>query len=325
LIPFYIGITGIDFGYHWDENDKIIKPIAHSVRVGSIFPKSYYYPSLLHEIGMTILYSQGLFQKLLSSENQNLKEILLEKVYKHDFLIQMRSIIVLFSSLTAILIYFTVLTLRNDFWEALVASLLFISSWEISYHSRWLTVDPLAMFFGTLTLLFISKFIKSMPSQLWIDLAAISAGITAGSKYNGGLVLILVLVAAFLNLRTNFDKKIFKLIFRIIVFSALSFFLTTPGIIFEWRILLSHLKFQFVTYNSGHFGYTVQSVWQHLFVLCEYFLCSVPSKYLFLSILISSLAILGLLDLFKKDKKNFYLWFLVMKNPTQGGLLWRPI
>jgi hypothetical protein len=165
------------------------------------------------------------------------------------------------------------------------------------------------MFFGTLTLLFISKFIKSMPSQLWIDLAAISAGITAGSKYNGGLVLILVLVAAFLNLRTNFDKKIFKLIFRIIVFSALSFFLTTPGIIFEWRILLSHLKFQFVTYNSGHFGYTVQSVWQHLFVLCEYFLCSVPSKYLFLSILISSLAILGLLDLFKKDKKNF--WILI--------------
>ena len=125
-------------------------------------------------------------------------------------------------------------------------------------HSHYATVDIPVTFLVLLAFLF-SVLVWREGKWRWYLLAGFSAGLAAGSKYNGGLVLIPLLTAHLLRVAPGFHRDNSYPRILIPPLAALgavmiAFFLTTPYILREPATLFRDLKSQshyLISYGHG--------------------------------------------------------------------------
>lgn len=286
-----VEIVGVDFGLHWDE-DKLVKSIQWSVDHTTVLPNSYLYPSFTHTVGLLTLGTD--VARWYFSERTvgiSLRETLLKATDKANFLIRMRLWTILGASLALIWVFGASRAMSDNPWEGLFAAGLLGLSWEVSYHARWFTVDPWLLNFGALTLFFLCLARTSTRAGLWFFAAAATAGLAAGTKQTGVLLLPGVLVLA---------KKNRGIL--IAVFIAV-FLLTTPGLLFQPTVFFRDALFQYQTY--GHLGndaYTVGRGGDHLWRMIAYLGLSVFSRFTPLAFLVSLLVVIGAIRLWKNDR-----------------------
>lgn len=142
-IAVFAGGWAADYGVHWDE-DKLIQGIQWSIEHKTLLPNSYLYPSLLHMISLGLLGIQAIGHLFIVQEIsffQSIQGI----AATHTFLISARWMTVLISSLAIFWVALAIWTWRKNPWEAVLGAALLGFSWEVNYHSRWFTVDPLMM------------------------------------------------------------------------------------------------------------------------------------------------------------------------------------
>lgn len=123
-------------------------------------------------------------------------------------------------------------------------------------HSRFATVDVLAAFFVVLCLHFSLKLLRA-PSEperddLWnrkqILLAALFAGLAAGTKYNAGLVVLAILAAIWLAK----PKRPAQLAGAAILVTAMAFVLSTPGIFTNSEAFWRDFSYELSHSREGH-------------------------------------------------------------------------
>ncbi len=293
------GIWGLDFGVHWDERTRMIGPIVNCLHFRSVLPQFYWYPSFTIDLGLLALLPEAI--PLFFSGHRDLFMPALQQVaVGQSFLFRMRILSLVVSGLTLVWTYLWVRSWRKNKWEAVGAAALLGSSWELATHSRWFTVDTFALHFTTLTLMAAWIFLKK-PSLQKIFWAGAAAGLSAGSKYNAGLILLPVLYLA------ATDKRIQqkgRFVLTALGAALLFFFLSTPGALFQTRIFFEGLTYQQQVYGSGHSAFTVPRGIPHLGLMLSYLATTAGSPFFPFALGIALLAVIGLIDLIATDKRT---------------------
>jgi 4-amino-4-deoxy-L-arabinose transferase-like glycosyltransferase len=119
-----------------------------------------------------------------------------------------------------------------------------------SEHSHYITPDIIVTFFATLTLLF-AALIYRTGARRWYLWAGVAAGLTIGSKYNVGIVLLTVVLAHFLA-DQGWRGKL-KWLGESVGLALATFFVTTPFMLFDFAGFLNEIAFQVRHYTIlGH-------------------------------------------------------------------------
>jgi 4-amino-4-deoxy-L-arabinose transferase-like glycosyltransferase len=305
LTVIYIGIGGVDFGYHQDEQNTT-GLVNKYIRTGNILPSWYAYPSLTTYLPVfaTVPYAipyvahYGFDPKLL-------KNYVLKNVVRGNstFLLNIRKVFILTASASVLWVYLVCLAWGRTWKEALLAASLLGFSWEVGYHSRWVAPDAIMMQFGVLAILLTMIGVRQDKGRLkWFILSAAAAGLATSTKYPGGLLIVPVGVAVFLFREKDSSVRILlrNLILVSVVF-IIAYLVMTPGTILEFDIFIENVLGEIGHYARGHGPHTVGAGWEHFTLIITYLSRVVFSPYQPIAIFFFMASILGGWAIFKES------------------------
>jgi len=308
-IVFYVflvvnGWLGANFGRHWDEH--LFVEFADDFHInGRWLPTLYLYPSFCYFL---TLLAAGIFRLL----HPGLADVpsLLQNM---DFSMFSRGVFVCVTSLCVVWVYILALKITRRYWFAFMAGLIFCSSFEFSYHSRWAVSDLIAVQFACLStlMLFLDM---SLARRVWWS--AFVAGIAAGTKYTAGIVCLNILIALATNIQPWKSAGQVKMLIRQLIpvgtLFGLAFFITTPGCVFHMKSFFRDLLMQKSIYAGGHLGYTVNPGWEHFSKITAYIAQTLFSPLPAASIIIGAFCLTGTWFACLKREWNIFGLFLVM-------------
>lgn len=270
------GLRGIDFGYHWDERWHV-PPAREMVVSGLFLTRPYGYPGMSKLLVLVPALDDGLRALW---HGGNLRQVLAAMATAMDtpnYLLQARSVCLMVSALAILWVYLAAGVLTRRWWQATLAAALLGLSWEFAYHARFVATDCLLTQFSALCLLFLVLHLRRGQSG-WLWAAAIAAGLGAGTKYPGAILLgPVMLCAAVLKPATLWQR-----IARVVTVGALavgSYLVTTPGTVLDPIIFTDWYTAAHAAYAKGHIGYTVPIGFPHLWILIRYLVLNLFSSY----------------------------------------------
>jgi 4-amino-4-deoxy-L-arabinose transferase-like glycosyltransferase len=284
--------SGIDFGFHWDEDFNKIDSVAYSLQNGfTLLPEQYSYPGVGYWLTISALTPELLHEIADGKrDSEALKNTLLHTLREKAFRLRLRRMFGFLTALTTVWIYFAVLSWGRSWLEALCAALFFTFSWEMVYHARWIAPDGILMQFGALTFFLLSLAWRT-GSRRAICFAAMAAGFACGSKYPGGLLLLPILAVIWLathSLRRAFTDSVLTLA----IFTA-SYLITTPGTVLQPFTFYRSVAYQMHVYATGWFGYSVGPGFEHLSRMLIYFGTQLGSAFEPFAILMMAFCLAG--------------------------------
>jgi len=284
LFLITIGIFGVlstDFGDHWDER-MIFKSVINSEETGLLLPRRYFKPSIPYDITM------------IATAVKSTDDLL-------NFKVSVRKVFFLLSILSCIPIYFFTTSLLENSWSGLLSALMLITSFEFTYHARWIAPDALLVLFVSCSILSQYKIITDK-KPLWIVVSSILLGLCFSTKYPGGIVVVPLIISILLSKKYNW-------ILLSLTIAGLTFILTTPGAVLEPKLTFKQIVWIANAYNNGwHIGYITKSWIDYFIKTIVYLFAIAPSKNIILSCMLFPLFIVGFMSIFKK--KTIALWFL---------------
>ena len=165
-----------------------------------------------------------------------------------------------FGTLTVLVVYFMGRRLRTRRTGLLAAALL-AGSYLHVIHSHYATFDVMVGFLASLTLLF-SDLIRTDEKAKWYLLAGLSAGLAGATKYNGGVVVVIPLVAHVLAKRWDEWGLINGRLFLIPAGFLLGFFAGNPFALGNFTEFLNGLALVLHHYGTEQPGFEGTSNWR---------------------------------------------------------------
>ena len=177
-----------------------------------------------------------------------------------------------------VLVIFLILLRLTDLLGASTGAAILAFAPAHVVHSRFQTVDVLAVFLLAASVLFAFKLIPKPEEDAppdkqilkWIVLAGVFAGLSGGTKYTGILGLLSVLVVLFACRRATFLKE------SLIAFgsAAAAFFVSCPGVLLDNAAFMRDFKYEMLHTSTAHglvFEGTANGFVYHLLNLLEGF------------------------------------------------------
>lgn len=320
------GLSGLDFGTHWDENEAFLQPLRTAIEEEGLLPHRYNYPSLGFALSMVALAPEAVasigaengfgssfrakaLELLPSGGEEKAKATLQQEGAPKNFLLRLRGLFLLACALAVLWVHLTVLARGGSALEALLASSLLGLSFEVAYHLRWVAPDGLLMEAGALTVLLATLGLRRARAKPWVLAAAVAAGLGCASKYPGGLLLIPASLAALhLGLEGGrFSRQALGRgalwVLAVVVLFAAVFALVTPGVLLDSDQFWADVKFERTHYTQGGHGlHTVAVGWEHLILILRYLGSQGLSHSPFLAATLSVLVLLGAWRLWVEDR-----------------------
>jgi len=132
------------------------------------------------------------------------------------------------------------------------------------------------------------------PADRWLLLAAITAGLGAGTKYPGALLLIPALAGGWFAWRGRLRLR--AVLGRLVALAAAAFatfLVTTPAVVLAPSAVLDGMLFEIHHYAYGHYGHTVHPGIEHLHRMADYLGTALFSWYGPIAVLLASLCLVG--------------------------------
>jgi hypothetical protein len=302
------GWRGVDFGTHWDEH-LLIDRVFEGLKEGRLLPRYYEYPSVSYDLiflafgRKVIAYTLQHFPTSLRAVYVFWKDLSASLVTINvvKFFLSARKVFVVVASLSLVWVYLLVYWWRKSFVEATVAAAVLAASWEFGYHARWVVPDAVMAQFGILTMLCLYLALHGQRWDFWIKTAAFLAGVTFATKYPGGLIVVPVLAACFV--QKGIHRPLYLL--RVVLFFILGIYIVAPGLFWDVTTALDGITVEFVQYTyAGLRGYTVTPGLPHLVQMLVYLLGVAFSHYLPIALLLSVLFGVGVLRV-TREKSAF--------------------
>lgn len=328
LLPLLIligtGLRGLDFGLHWDERWWQIGPVKQMVRSCSLLPDYYNYPSFDYWLNLLVLAPDVASSRI---DGESFKEHLLRTLDSAAYLMRLRAVYLLVTSLSVVWVYLLVLHQRNSALEALFAASLLACSWEVAYHLRWVAPDGMLMQFATLTALLAAYALRS-EHKAWLMMAAAVAGLGCSAKYAGGLLVMPVLLAGFFGATGSTSREKASRLIKAAAVFVVVYLIVTPATILQPARVAEDVGFEIRHYATGHYGHTVGWGLEHAWRMLTYFSTVFFSPYLAIALFMFVLAIIGIASIIARDSREGAVFlvfpaFYLLYFSTQRAMLVR--
>lgn len=296
LFSVWTGIVGVDFGHHWDEG-RLTGSIGHTIETGRPLPDWYNYPSLSYDLALTATGVVAAVREALGVEpcaKTNLRECLRLTAATRDHVLNIRMVFLFVSLLGALWVYLATYLYTRSVLDALVAGGALATSWEVSYHARWIAPDALLMQFSALIamLLIVAERIDLSRSK-WLIATGCVVGLATGTKYPGGLLFLSVMLAVMFAPGESMGQRAKSCMSMALVCVAI-FFLFSPGSLIQYDTFYRDVRAEIYHYaQGGHFGYTVTPGMEHFELSFLYLSTVMFSRYAPIAIGVAILSIPG--------------------------------
>jgi len=310
-------VRGVNYGYHWDEAGWHTEPAHLMIQTGVLLPKSYIYPSLDKWLVLLPAFPAAIGAVLENGVKPlPIQAAMLSVMDAPDYLLRVRVVFILVSSLAIVWVYAAAIALRHRPWEALVAAAGLALSWEYAYHSRWAVTDCILVQFAAL-LLFMLALFQRTANPRWLYAAAVAAGLGTGTKYTGVFLLYPVLGAGLLALPFSAIRGQLRRAVELCVLAFVTYLVTTPATLLDPFLFLSETHHISTYYMYDHGGFTASSAWHHAWIVLSYFGISYFSPYMSLAAVQAAFCVAGSVLWLKRDRRfglvlvGFPLLFLI--------------
>lgn len=310
LLFVVTGLRGLDFGRHWDE-DIQRRAVMRAVTRDTLLPGFYKYPSVSFALSVaaatpklvaeTHANDDGLSSVLLT-DNDAVVKYVQSDAYK----LRARALFLLASALAILWIAIAARSSGASWLGALFAAALLGGSWELAYHARWIAPDTVMVQFTALCLAALLAARNSPRAAGLCCVAALAAGLAAGTKYPGGLLLFAVLPAS-LYCAAREGRSLIRAGLGSLFLFGLAYLVSTPGTLLEPRLFLNDVSYEAAHYAKGHWGFTVDAGADHLSRALRYLGTELFSDHTALALGASALALVGALQAWRESKPLFAL------------------
>jgi len=249
ISSFLIRIKGIFFGYPLSTNidEKfLIYPALNILAKGDLNPHMFNYGSL----NIYFLSAIYFFANIILKNVLNFPNVDIPIIYYH---IIGRVFIVFLSTATIYITYKIGKTLFNDI-VGLVAACLIGFSYLHIHKSYTVTVDNTVTFWVSLTSLMAVLIYTQGRKPLFYIMGGIFCGLAIGSKYTAFISVFFLVIAHIITQPKDkrwIDKNILLCLFLIPV----TFLITTPFAILDFKTFYSAVFNQYQHYNTSHPGH----------------------------------------------------------------------
>lgn len=274
LVAVILRVWGIEYDlpfiYHPDE-PRYITYSQHIFKTSDLNPHFFNYPSLffyINSLAYIPYYVVGRLLGIFNTPSDILYPVSLAmgvtRAPMPTVVLLGRMVTLLFSIGSVLLAFLVGELLTGNMKVGLLTSLMMAVSPTLVWHGRLITPDTFVTFF-VLVVFWASILILQRGKTWHYVTGGISIGLAASTKYNGGLVGLLPVMAHFL----RWGKDGFKdwRLYLLPLLSGLGFLLTTPYAILDYTTFITDLKFEMEHYSTGHFGMEGNSLqWYAVFL-----------------------------------------------------------
>lgn len=305
-LQLFTGLRGIDYGEHWDEFKQILL-VKHTVREGNIRHGWYHYPSVTYWLSLSALapHVAGALAETGPDVREIQDHLRANVLDSPNYLLQIRKLFLFVSVLTTLWVFLAALVLGLRPWAAVLAAGLIGLSWEANYHARWIAPDAVLMQWSALVLLCAICYLRQPSRPLWGWLGAAVAGLAAGTKYQGGVLLAPILLVFIWNQRDRSRSGRLALVVGAGIVFATAYLASTPGTLLEPQAFLEDIRFELSHYRTGHQGRLVEPGIAHLARIGIYFFYVFFSHFEWAALLLSAPILWGCYRFWKASKLDF--------------------
>jgi 4-amino-4-deoxy-L-arabinose transferase-like glycosyltransferase len=259
LLASFLRFWGLDYGIPHPtarpDEERVVGRAQTIFATGNWHPGSFFYPSLpfyLDALALHVYYGAGKILGRYEKPRDFLLDVAVSRPGLHYRI--SRSVSAAFGAATIVLAYALSLAAYRRPGAALLAAFALAVCHVHVRDSHFATVDVVATFFVTLSLVFAVRASKESTARDFV-LAGLFAGLAASSKYNVGLVTIPIGVAALYRGR----EALFRLALSAGA-AAAAFALTSPYVLLRFGGFRSDMSFlEEFLYRSGDLA-----LWEHL-------------------------------------------------------------
>jgi len=261
LTALSVRLWGVNYDlpyiYHPDE-PRYIAISQNIFKTGDLNPHFFNYPSLFFYINALAYVPYYLLGKLIgvfNTPNDILPPISLAmgvtQAPMPTTVLLGRIVTISFGVGTVGLTYFVGKQITGKTAVGVLASLMVAIAPTNVWHSRLVTPDTFVTFFSLAS--FLASILVYQEGKTWqYVVAGICVALTASSKYNGGLIVLPLLLAHFL----HYGKAAFKQpkLYLALSLCGVGFLTTTPYAVLDSSKFLTDLRFEAQHYSTGHAG-----------------------------------------------------------------------
>ncbi|HVZ73676.1 MAG TPA: phospholipid carrier-dependent glycosyltransferase [Polyangia bacterium] len=308
------GRRGVGFGRMYDEEFQLggiehtIDPVAHPSH-GYYYGGLYFLPGELL-VAPTLLraapaivaevrawptrpFDQSAYPSLVDARRRAADEVADPTFVEAD-----RTVFVVIVALTIVWVFVAGWAATGSAWVALAVAGVVGTSWELSYHGRWIAVDSMLAQFTALELALVSLATRpvSAARERWLLLAsAVAAGLGLGSKTTGVFLTLPIFIALALSPHVRGARAWLRRALEASVVMFAVFVATTPGFLFEPLHYANDLFL--VTDDYNRFGtdhpYGLPRVIDRLAAIGGYWTTALFSPHIPVALGVSALALVG--------------------------------
>ncbi len=250
VAAFVLRYIAVDFGFpvfvHPDES-QVAAPAARIAATGDLDPETFLYPSLYIYMQSSMFVLTFLVERLTGGA-ETFEQIELTTLYHWG-----RLLTVFISVATIYLTFVVTRILTGGPSAGLLAALLVGASFLHMTNSFTITTDVPMGFWVLLSAFGSLLIVERGPALRYYMLAAVSAGLAGGTKYNA-VFCVLPLVVAHFSAAAPRGKRPHGLLAAGIAVTGLAFLASTPYVLIEPASFFEFLRFQRTAYAVSHAG-----------------------------------------------------------------------
>ena len=293
-------LGGLDFGTYWDDEAMFTKVRRALSPPPTLLPYAYDYPSTTFWMTLASLAPEAIGDARLRYRVPDTSS-LLAATETSGFRLRVRTVFAVLSALTIVWVAGLSLALGATELEACLGCAFAATSWELTYHIRWIAPDGAMTMFGTLALFAIGMAGRSeaRASDRWLVVAAAAVGLATGSKYSAWPLVLPLLMAAWPRHGVR--------AFAFPAAAVLAYLATTPGTLLQPTLFVGGARGQIAHYATGHGIYTIARGATHLARMIEYVGLVLMSPYAAVALAMTVASVIGAVDMWRRTRREAFL------------------
>ena len=238
-ISLWNGLRSVDFGFHWDEPVHL-ETVKVALADQTFLPAGFYhYPSFLFFLTVLVRLAQRILEPFGVGQTDQ------------DFILLGRSLFLILTVSGAAFLYAAGRRLAGPI-AGVSAAIVYLFSWQLTYHARWIAPDALLASIGALFIWTLVRRTTTPQARLARLGPYLVAGLAASTKYQGAFLVLGAIAIDFLLPEGKTSRQSLFQVFKGVSGFLITFIVITPGVIIQPLKVYAAIRDRADHYADGH-------------------------------------------------------------------------